>query len=155
MSKRWVFLGALLITAGALGAGCGSSDDSGLAGTPGAECKASSECGGNEPYCQGNLCVECQGDNDCQAPEVCNLKSGRCATACTEQTQCSGERPLCNSAGVCVRCGANSDCGGEDPFCNTAVDRCVECRDSSDCGTAQPICTIRGNCVQCGKDSDC
>jgi len=103
-------------------------------------------------------CVACVGGADCAPGESC--VSGRCLTACQEDTLPGCPAPLSCHAGVCGSCESDDAnvCASRPatPFCLAASGTCVGCRTDLDCGGAQPRCDPVGKtCVQCLSGADC
>lgn len=91
----------------------------------GTGCTTDEQCtDSDEPLCKVSegRCVECLGDMDCDANELCE-DDGECST-----------RPIpCTSALQCA--------GSDDPFCHPTLQVCVECANDNHCPgneTCQP-----------------
>ena len=103
------------------------------------DCTAANRCGYELKTC----------DNGCEG--------GACvaSTGCTENLDCTGVQPFCNTAGACVGCLENDHCA------NVCLDgACVDCQIDNDCGVnSGKIC--EGNvCVNppgtgCTSDGEC
>ena len=65
--------------------GCGSSDDSILAGLPGQNgCNIDAECGGDNPICQAGRCVECTAASQCNVSgQTCDAVTSACKSTCS------------------------------------------------------------------------
>jgi len=125
-SKRLLAVGsaALFIT----GAGIARAADAGVATDAGpvdagpGSCTSDLECAAPLPYCRQDRCVECLGDRNCAAGEVCDQATGKC-TGCVTSADCSSSEPYCSSTGKCVECLSSANCG----------DLGLECKDGQ-CG---------------------
>ena len=93
------------------------------------------------PCAEGLVCT----NDECVPPQ------------CTQNTDCSGATPVCDTTSqICVACLASSDCSGDTPVCDTSTESCVGCLTGSDCSGATPICNTSTNtCVGCASDADC
>ena len=122
-------------------------------------------------------CGLANGSGPCTAANggaVC--RSGMCATTgamkgscvgCTEDAQCSGATPVCETkSGDCVACTKSDECSGKTPICDTEHFTCVACdgdKDSSSAhpclGNDAPLCfksgTNAGKCGVCATNDDC
>jgi hypothetical protein len=124
----------------------------------------------------------CEKDSDCESGMTCiqDMIAGayhRCVTPdggaagdggspdivkpeCTDDLQCSADRPACGSTGACGPCAAGSTVcvtrHSSTPVCG-ASGACVECASNADCASAaKPACdTQSGTCKPCTADSDC
>lgn len=82
--------------------------------TPG--CSVS--CGGDAPYCLGDICVVCYADTQCPCGGTCDLLSHTCSTACTDNSDCQAtDHCKWNDEGTSKECGTgqmpdDSTCGG-------------------------------------------
>ncbi|HEY4156596.1 MAG TPA: hypothetical protein VGM29_00810 [Polyangiaceae bacterium] len=151
--------GALLALFSAfwLASACGSSGGSGglFAGSP--SCVSAADCGRDTPICgPQRVCVECIANTNCEAGQVCDGVSGRCAQSCTSAADCNSN-DLCAARGVCVECATNADCATKDgQICNTATGQCVGCTSDLDCGGTQRFCdTTSAECITCRVTADC
>ena len=114
--------------AGASGAGAGGAGDAGDAGG------ACSSCSAAQPHCfEGNVCVECLSDDDCDAP----------AARCELETR------------ACVECLGDGDCGGDEPECDVDTHECVECLSDTMCDAAAPVCGANHRCGACTDHASC
>ncbi len=103
------------------------------------ECNTDDQCGGTKPVCNNHICVPCENDLG-GAPPACSKPA----------------RPICQKAadplpGACTECSASNqtECTGNTPVCITGVGTCG-CTKDSDCGPANggQICTgTPGVCV--------
>lgn len=107
--------------------------------------------------CAGTAIADCcTTDADCTAPETCNLTTGLCEAACTDDAGCDDTIACTDdtcTAGVC----ANADNCAAGTLCDMVVGAgtCVGCVDDSDCPAATPICTSLFTCVECEATADC
>jgi len=74
-------------------------------------------CSAPTPYCLGNKCVACRGDNDCASGYICN-SNNVCVAGCRDpskcasgQSCCSGQckTPACTVANVNTACQSTGD----------------------------------------------
>ena len=70
---------------------------------------------------------------------------------CYANTDCSPDKPICNSSGRCVRCYEDSHCSGDTPVCDVAKEQCVECLKNAHCTEEEkPYCNPKkGVCTIC------
>jgi hypothetical protein len=92
------------------------------------ECVSAADCGGNTPHCNPSThaCFSCVVDDDCDKSKnmVCNKAIPRCASKCTNGTECNGL--LCDlTYGYCVQCLHDSDCASPQPHCLLPQRYCV------------------------------
>ena len=89
------------------------------------------------PIQQGNTCVQCVKDSDCQF---------------TPPAYANGDACLPN--GMCG-CAVDNDCGydGVDLRCHVETASCVQCSVNADCDTTCDVTT--GTCAPCTADTDC
>ena len=119
------------------------------------QCKA-----GDKHRCDAALhrCVECGVDGDCGANRVCVPGTRRCATTCTQLSDCVFLGDFCDTTKhICARCTDDSICNADPdtPICSP-VDDCVQCVTDATCSPAKPRCDrASGTCVQCLASSDC
>lgn len=108
-------------------------------------CMTDTNCGGNEPICDGIECVAC--DDDCPDGTVC-AANGACVECTPEDaSECAMGEPLCSDANLCVECLANMHCSGTTPICDAGD--CRACQ-TGDCGGN--ICnTQTGACEPCSN----
>lgn len=87
----------------------------------------------------GTECVQCLGDDDCGAGDVCDPSTSLCVA-------CLDSAPV---GGMDVSCEADA------PFCDTTVmgNRCVECFDSMEC-PGREVCSDEGLCAATDSDGD-
>jgi hypothetical protein len=120
------------------------------------ECRVSSDCDRDRPYCAGgscvrclldancdrrhpacvaNACVECRSAENCPNGQACNSVLNTCAPECSEQTACSGpETANCSlELGVCVQCASDADCREPKNSVCGRGGRCVDCRADGSC----------------------
>jgi hypothetical protein len=130
----------------------------------------------------------CDTDSDCSSGRTCSqeMTAGvyhRCVAAdagigdaggadgadateaptpeCTDDWQCSADKPVCGAGGVCVGCvaGVGQSCAtlhASTPVCGPNG-ACVECAASTDCASsAKPVCNLQSfTCGKCAVDADC
>ncbi len=119
------------------------------------QCKA-----GDKHRCDAALhrCVECGVDGDCGANKVCVPGTRRCATTCTQLSDCVFLGDFCDTTKhICARCTDDSICNADPdtPICSP-VDDCVQCVTDATCPAAKPRCDrTSGTCVQCLASADC
>jgi Cys-rich repeat protein len=100
------------------------------------QCLIDSQCPGGFCDLDGNVCVQCLSDANCDDGNACTsdrCADGLCANT-TEQagTLCPGG--VCDGAPSdpeCVECVADAQCPGG--RCDTATNTCVECLGAADC----------------------
>lgn len=142
-------------------AGCGLSDDcpsdrrhcsSGLC----VECLADEHCSAKKPACQSGTCVACTGDEHCLAGEACNTALRVCASTCSTDPDCAGQKPEHCNGRYCVECIADEQCDDRHPHCAPEGGTCLECGSDADCATPmRPVCAADNRCVECAEDDDC
>lgn len=121
------------------------------------ECRADSDCPAVEPFCVFGSCRECADSGDCGTGKACWPKDHTCQPACTGNSDCPNDEPICDQAtGACVmECAKDSDCGAAQPFC-APNGECGECANNSHCGAAAPFCDPKdGECHECIVDGQC
>ncbi len=119
-------------------------------------CTSDAQCAGTgRPFCRdGEVCVECLNDSDCDDTNPCTAdtcsESGDCEhTDIAAGTACPGGN-VCDGGGSCVQCISDAQCSGSTPRCNTASNTCVRCLANSDCDDTNPCTNDR-----CGTDNTC
>lgn len=122
-------------------------------------CEDDVECGRGES-CEGGVCrfSGCMANSDCDTGR-CNFATFTCAE-CATNAECSGTKPVCNAAGVCVGCGSDSDCQPPGPgYCETTSGTCVHCNTDSHCppglNCQAGVCTGALENSVCGGGVDC
>jgi hypothetical protein len=98
-------------------------------------CLLDANCDRRHPACVGNACVECRSADNCAAGQACNSVLNSCAPECSEQEACSGpETSHCSlELGVCVQCAADADCREPKNSVCGRGGRCVDCRENGSC----------------------
>ncbi len=91
---------------------------------------------------------------------------GTCV-GCTQDAQCSGDTPVCNTAsGDCVACLNSNECSGKTPICDTDHFSCVACDGDKGSTAAHPCAAVEapfcfksgnnaGKCGVCSTNDDC
>jgi MYXO-CTERM domain-containing protein len=104
------------------------AEDAGADSGAGASCASSADCVAPLPHCEPtrHVCVECIGDRNCEAGQVCDVATGTCAA-----------------------CLSDADCSVDFPYCSHDLGKCVECVASKNCGDLGLACT-GGQCGSCG-----
>ncbi|MDB5219428.1 MAG: hypothetical protein JWO86_7355 [Myxococcaceae bacterium] len=131
-------------------------------------CVTDDQCKGTKQHrCDAAIhrCVECGVDGDCGTGKVCVPGTRRCATTCTQLSDCvflgdfcdtsrsicvrctddaickaDPDTPICSPVGECVSCATDATCPAAKPRCDRTVGTCVQCLGASDCGPAAPLC---------------
>ncbi len=140
------------------------------------QCGFGPACADPSPFCVGGACLECLGNDDCEANELCC--DGRCeptgpetqCDACGEpcdvavSNRCVDRQCRCGEAEQCVgaraACIANSACDDDpgNPACSPRSFECEECFADLDCqedgdASPEPACVDR-QCRECKSDDD-
>jgi MYXO-CTERM domain-containing protein len=116
----------------------GFAADGGDAGDAGGGCANSNECATPNPHCHPTLhaCVECIGDRNCKAGQICRVDEGVCVE-CRSDVDCNPLRPYCvSSRGECVECLTTANCGDSGVSCQSG--KCGSCGDGI-CGPREVI----------------
>ena len=88
------------------GQACGPSN-----GCVAAECETSSDCSATEPVCTFGLCEACVANDDCAASSGTPYCLSPTCVECTESSQYSSARAICDSEDhVCRGCEADDEC---------------------------------------------
>jgi hypothetical protein len=98
-------------------------------------CLLDANCDRRHPACVGNACVECRSADNCEAGQACNSVLNTCAPECSEPNACAGpDTAHCSlELGVCVQCASDEDCREpKDSVCGRGG-RCVGCRADGGC----------------------
>lgn len=120
------------------------------------ECVTTFDCnGGLVCEQQSRTCVECTENGNCPGTRpLCNTETFVCQ-GCLDDTDCPSNRPTCDEIiKTCIECTTAADCAFPDPICDPVSRTCVECASNSDCPSFNPFCTPQG-CAECIQDSDC
>jgi hypothetical protein len=98
-------------------------------------CLLDANCDRRHPACVGNACVECRSADNCAAGQACNSVLNTCAPECSEQNACAGpETAHCSlELGVCVQCASDGDCREPKNSVCGRGGRCVDCREDGSC----------------------
>jgi hypothetical protein len=98
-------------------------------------CLLDANCDRRHPACVGNACVECRSAENCAAGQACNSVLNSCAPECSEQNACSApETARCSlELGVCVQCASDADCREPRKSLCGRGGRCVDCREEASC----------------------
>lgn len=126
-----------------------------------AECTVDGDCGLGE-VCSGNLCRECDSDDDCTdygAGFYCN-EVGNCQAGCVRDEQC-GTMEQCKD-GVCEYVGCTSDlqCKAMG-IANAQLATCVDgdcvvpCEADAECGSTQKCQDSKCTDLGCSDDTEC
>lgn len=132
-------------------------------------------CSENKPVCENGTCQYCPQDRPAYNNGVCvectNTNQSKCSgikpicltninkCGCYSNSDCFGDTPFCDeSKKECTnKCTKDSDCSGDTPACDTGTGKCVECTSSNKvrCSGTKPICLTEENKCGCNQNSDC
>lgn len=105
------------------------------------------------------LIAACGGGNHEDLSTPATGGSGGGSASCTANTDCSGDKPVCDPlSGVCVECLFDTQCGPSERCEGNACEAIVGCTSSLDCVKLPPntICDpVSSTCVQCVEAADC
>ncbi len=102
-------------------------------------CRDDSHCKSPRPFCDGQSCVECLGDENCPDLETICV-ADQCVPGCSFDSDCPSDlkcNPLAAEHGACTECARDDHCDIHAPYCHQETGRCVDCLNDAHCGPDQ------------------